>query len=80
VQYNDLSVGRWFNWILKFLIPLEAIVLLVWWFGREWDTKMWWNPVSPFSLATCLFQWGVLILILLLFNNSFYRWVTRRDQ
>jgi len=80
VQYNDLSIGRWFNWTLKYLIPLEAIVLLVWWFGREWDTKMWWNPLSPFSLATCLFQWGVLILVLLLFNNSLYRWVTRRDQ
>jgi len=79
VQYNDLKIGRWFNWILKFLIPLEAVVLLVWWFGREWDMKMWWNPLSPFSLATCLFQWGLLILILLLFNNGLYRWVTRRN-
>lgn len=78
-DYNDLKIGPWFNLVLKYLIPLEAVVLLVWWFNREWDARMWWNPLSPFSLATCFFQWGVLILILLLLNRQFYSWVIKKD-
>jgi NSS family neurotransmitter:Na+ symporter len=78
-EYNDLKIGLWFNGVMRFLIPLEAIVLLVWWFSREWDAQMWWNPLNPFSLATCVFQWGILIVVLLLLNSQVYNWVNKKD-
>ncbi len=73
-EYNDLRVGPWFTWIMRYLIPIEAMILLVWWFYREWDAQLWWNPFSVYSLGTCLFQWVLLILVLRLLNQKLYRW------
>ncbi|MCK6622598.1 MAG: sodium-dependent transporter [Calditrichaceae bacterium] len=78
-ESNDLRIGAWFDGVMKYLIPLEAAALLVWWFNREWDAQMWWNPLSPFSLGTCFFQWGILIAALILVNKLLYRWVTRQS-
>ncbi len=74
--YNDVHVGNWFNWVMTYLIPVEALALLVWWFSRVWVGEMWWNPLNVYSLGTCLFQWLVLIGVLVYVNSKMYQLVT----
>ncbi len=77
---NDMAIGKWFNGIMKYLIPLEALVLLVWWFQRYWDAEHWWSLFSPFSLGTALWQWGLLIAILVVANKQIVKWLDRKAE
>ena len=77
---NDIAAGKWFNIIMTYLIPIEFIILLGWWFWQAvaiYDPEGWWNPFRTFSLGTCLFQWAVVIAVFLIFNNRIYNASTR---
>ena len=70
-------VGKWFVPVIKYVIPLEFLALMVWWFYRmitELDPDGWWHPFHSFSVGTTLLQWGVLIGALLILN----RWWAKR--
>jgi len=74
---NDLAAGKWFNFIVTFLIPIEFVVMLGWWFWQAatvYDPEGWWHPFHTNSVGTCLLQWGVVIIIFILFN----RWIANR--
>jgi len=70
-------VGRWFVPVIKYVIPVEFLALMVWWFYKmitEFDPDGWWHPFHSYSVGTTLLQWGVLIGVLLLLN----RWWAKR--
>jgi NSS family neurotransmitter:Na+ symporter len=70
-------VGRWFVFVMKYVIPVEFAALMIWWFYKaatEFDPEGWWNPFHRYSVGTTLAQWGLLIAVLLLLN----RWWARR--
>jgi NSS family neurotransmitter:Na+ symporter len=72
-------VGRWFEILVAWVIPVEFVVVLSWWLWRSattFDSAGWWNPFRVTSVATCLAQWGVLIAALLLLN----RWLAKRSR
>jgi NSS family neurotransmitter:Na+ symporter len=74
---SDVQIGRWFNVVISWLIPLQVIVLIVWWFSLSifsYDTEGWWNPFHTYSVGTCLLQWGVMMAVFLALN----RWMVRR--
>jgi len=76
MEGNDLNVGVWFEIILRYLIPLQFVILLGWWFYQaivSYDPEGWWNPAHTFSVGTCILQWGVAILLFLIFNNRIYQ-------
>ncbi len=76
----DLHVGPWLNQVLAVLIPLEFAAMLGWWFylsATQYDPDGWWRPLNVFSVGTCLFQWGIVLALLLLFNRRLARWSTR---
>ena len=68
---NELKIGKWFNYSIKYIIPLQAIVLLFWWLisSVTWDPE-WWNPFHSANAATCLFQWGIFLVVFYIFNNK----------
>lgn len=68
---NDLQVGRWYDFLMRFVIPIEFVALICWWFYRAtgWQAE-WWHPFKGFTIGTCLFQWGLVIIILIIFNNK----------
>jgi NSS family neurotransmitter:Na+ symporter len=72
----DVHVGRWYNFLIMVLVPIEVIVLIVWWLwaSTQWDPDGWWNPLRPESLGTCLLQWGVVIAVFIGLN----KWMVRR--
>ena len=67
---NDIAPGRWFDFAVKVLIPLQFTVLIVWWlYQAATSGEAWWNPFGVFTLGTCLFQWAVVLLIFYLAND-----------
>lgn len=71
---NDLPVGRWFDFALRWLIPAEFALMLGWWLWQAATSgEAWWNPFGVFTLGTCLFQWGVALLLFRLFNDRIAR-------
>lgn len=73
---NDIRLGRIFNVIVKFVIPVEFLAMIAWWFMQailHYDPDFWWHPFRTFSVGTCLFQWGLLIAVLLFLNRPIQR-------
>jgi neurotransmitter:Na+ symporter, NSS family len=66
-------LGRWFVYAIAVLIPVEFVALLAWWFYQAatvYDPAGWWNPFHTLSVGTCVFQWGILIALLLLTKKA----------
>jgi NSS family neurotransmitter:Na+ symporter len=70
---TDVLVGKWYDSIVKYLIPVEVTVLIGWWFwiAIQADPNGWWNPLRIESVGTCLIQWGVVVALFIGFN----RWI-----
>jgi len=77
-EKNEIKFGRWFNFLIMFLIPIQAIILLIWWITASfgWEAE-WYNPFKPESAGTAIFQWIIVILILLLINKKIASKVTK---
>ncbi len=69
---NDINIGKWYEYLIKYIIPLEFIVLIVWWFWQSvtWSPETWWNPFTTYSLGTCIFQWAVVIILFIILNKK----------
>lgn len=67
----DIRIGGWYDYLIQYIIPAQVIVLMTWWFFRviQLDPQNWWNPFAIESVGTCLFQWGVAIVVLLAANR-----------
>ncbi len=75
-EHSDIKVGRWWDLVIGVVVPLEALVLLGWWFYqvRGEDLAGWLDPLREANVGTMVTQWGVLLLVLLALN----RWLARR--
>ncbi|MEN8193067.1 MAG: sodium-dependent transporter, partial [Bacteroidota bacterium] len=75
---SDIKVGRWYNKIIKYLIPLQAVILLGWWLisSVSWDSE-WWNPFHLENAGTCIFQWSIVLFVLIFLNNRFNKLLLR---
>ena len=74
---GDWNAGPGWGIIIKYLVPLQAVALLVWWMylsATAYAPDTWYDPTDPFSVMTCLVQWGVALAAFLGLN----RWLARR--
>jgi NSS family neurotransmitter:Na+ symporter len=65
-------VGAWFTFVMKYVVPIEFLALMIWWFYQSaatYDREGWWNPLRTYSVGTTVVQWGLMILLLLLVNR-----------
>ena len=72
---SDIRIGRWWDVVIATLVPLQAVVLLVWWLwqARAGDPEGWLDPVEPYGVGTILVQWAVVFIVLIAAN----RWLAR---
>lgn len=82
IGLRDSWGGRIFFFVVMWLIPIEFIVLVAWWFSRAvgWDPGGWWHPFRVSSVGTCLLQWGVLLGVLLLLNRRLYERIKKNGE
>ena len=69
---NKLILGRYYDLLIQYAIPVQVFILLGWWFYTvaASDPVGWWNPLATESVGTCLAQWSFIIVVLLLLNRS----------
>ena len=72
----DLRIGRWWNFLISVVVPLEAVLLLAWWLweARGWDPERWLDPFGASTVGTVLVQFFVALVALILFD----RWLVAR--
>lgn len=71
---SDIKIGKWYNFIIKYLIPVQVIVLISWWLisSASWDPE-WWNPFHAENAGTCILQWGIILITLMMVNKKLMR-------
>jgi len=71
-----------FKILFYFLLPLEFIAMLGWWFYQSvtWLPNSSWSIAESFSLGTTLFQWAALLLIAILLNKKVNIWLDKSES
>jgi NSS family neurotransmitter:Na+ symporter len=77
-EHSDIRIGRWWDLVIGVIVPLEALVLLAWWFYqvRGQDLAGWLDPLREANVGTMVAQWGIVLGALLLSN----RWLARHTH
>jgi NSS family neurotransmitter:Na+ symporter len=74
---SNIHIGRWWDVIIAVLVPLQALVLLVWWlYDASQGADDWWHPLREVNAGTVLFQFAI-VLAALIFAN---RWLVARNS
>ena len=73
-------VGRWWDFVIVVLVPIQALVLMVWWLyqARGWDPN-WLAPLREANVGTVLFQWAIAFAIVLMMNKLIVKRVQATD-
>lgn len=74
---GDWNAGPVWELFISRLVPVLAMVLLAWWLylsATVYAPQTWYDPLEPYSVMTCLVQWGLVLVVLLMAN----RWLARR--
>ncbi|HYC50787.1 MAG TPA: hypothetical protein VEB19_06750, partial [Gemmatimonadaceae bacterium] len=69
---SDIRIGRWWDFVIRFLVPLQAIALIAWWLWQVWGP----GALDPFgveTVGTVLFQWAAILIVLLIANRYLAR-------
>jgi len=72
VEPSDWNLRPWWELVIRFFIPFAVVALLVWWFylaATVFAPDDWFNPLNPYSIMTCLVQWGIMVSLFVLFNK-----------
>ena len=72
IPENELYIGKWWNWCINFIAPILITVMFVWWSAQaiSWYPDNWWDPFLESSLGTIILQGGLMVIVLMLFNNK----------
>jgi NSS family neurotransmitter:Na+ symporter len=67
---SDIKIGKWYNYVIGLLIPIQVLVLIIWWLVSSigWDPQ-WWNPFHSENFGTVIFQWFIVLTLLVLVNK-----------
>ncbi len=67
--YSNIRIGAWWDWMIRIIVPLEAISLMCWWLWQVRGPGSM-NPFGIENIGTIVLQWGVVLALLLLFNKQ----------
>ncbi len=78
---SDVKIGKWYNFAIGILVPIQVIVLISWWLISSigWDTE-WWNPFHAENFGTVIFQWTIVLSIFILINKIIVRKVLEKNS
>ncbi|MEX2344883.1 MAG: sodium-dependent transporter [Balneolaceae bacterium] len=73
VNEEGLQLGMWWTFVLKYVVPVQVVTLLAWWIYLSASVEDWYNPLSPFSVATVFVQWAVVMTLFIIYNKQIAR-------
>ena len=67
---SDVKIGKWYNFLIGILVPIQVIVLISWWLISSigWDAE-WWNPFHSENFGTVIFQWAIILVLFFVLNK-----------
>lgn len=71
-EERSSTLGKWWEIIIKYVVPIEVVTLLGWWMylsAAEYAPDTWYNPLSPYSVATVLLQWVMALGLVWFFRK-----------
>lgn len=71
-EHSDIRVGRWWELVIRVLVPLQALILVGWWLWQA-RGEHWLDPFGIDNVGTILAQWGVVLAALIVAN----RWLAK---
>lgn len=71
---SDIKIGKWYNYVIGLLIPLQVVVLILWWLisSVSWDPE-WWNPFHRENAGTAILQWIIVLAFFIGINKYLVR-------
>jgi NSS family neurotransmitter:Na+ symporter len=66
---SKIKLGRFFDIVVKYLIPFQFAVLLIWWFYQSVKWEKWSRVFGEYSLLSVVLQWLIFGFIFFLFNK-----------
>jgi NSS family neurotransmitter:Na+ symporter len=74
-RWNDIHIGEWYIYIIKYAIPLQAVILVLWYTisTLTTDPTAWWRG-GPIGIGLLVLEWGVVLTLLYMYNN----WIANR--
>lgn len=81
-EHSNVHIGSWWDFVISCLVPFEAAGLFLWLLYQAWrdDPAGWLHPFNPenvFNVGTVLFQLGIVLAALLVFNRRIAASVAR---
>ncbi|MGQ9621146.1 MAG: sodium-dependent transporter, partial [Bacteroidales bacterium] len=70
---NDIYLGKWWTYNIRWFVPLAALVLIFWWLAQSFVPGKWYNPFVEFSFMSCIFQWSIVLIIMTILNKRIAR-------
>jgi NSS family neurotransmitter:Na+ symporter len=72
---SDMHVGKVWNFILGVVVPVEAVILMIWWlWSAAKGNPDWLEVFNSYSVGTVIVQWAIGLTALILYN----RWRIRQ--
>jgi NSS family neurotransmitter:Na+ symporter len=68
---HKVKLGKAFDYLVTFFLPLQVIAMLIWWFWDSYKTNpdSWLNIFARGSVGTVLFQWAAALAVFIVFNK-----------
>ena len=78
---SDVKIGRWYNFVIGIIIPIQVIVLILWWLISSvgWDPE-WWNPFHVENAGTAIFQWIIIITLFITLNKLMVKYTLSNPE
>jgi NSS family neurotransmitter:Na+ symporter len=79
-RWNDIHIGSWWSYIIRFAFPIQGIVLFIWYFAQTLyspEVEMWWITGST-GLGILLVQWIIVLFLLYWFNDKISNLIVKK--
>ena len=78
---SDIKIGKWYNFVIGILIPIQVVVLISWWLISSigWDSQ-WWNPFRAENFGTVIFQWAIILSLFIGMNKILAKYTVKQIE
>ncbi len=79
-RWNDIYIGRWWTFVIKYLFPIQGIALFIWYFSQTLsspDIEMWWIAGTT-GLGLLFLQWIIVLFVLYHYNDWFAKLIVKK--